>query len=100
MTPGPIAVGLIRAAGTTQWYDPRMALKAITVKLSRSAYVKVSRVAKSRGLTQSAVIREAIEGLKEPRPQSFLEAAGEAVGSVEGPDDLSTNPARLEGYGL
>ena len=77
-----------------------MALKAITVKLSRSAYVKVSRVAKSRGLTQSAVIREAIEGLKEPRGQTFLEAAADAIGSVEGPEDLSTNAAHLEGYGL
>jgi uncharacterized protein len=56
-----------------------MALKAITVKLTRSAYVKVSRVAKSRGLTQSAVIREAIDALREPAAQSFLEAAGDAV---------------------
>lgn len=85
----------------TQWYYPWvMALKAITVKLTRSAYVKVTRVAKSRGLTQSAVIREAIEGLKDPPAQSFLEAAGKAVGSVDGPEDLSTNPAHLEGYGL
>ena len=84
----------------TQWYDAGMALKAITVKLTRSAYVKVSRVAKSRGLTQSAVIREAIDALKEPAAQSFLEAAGDAVGSVDGPRDLSTNPAHMEGYGL
>ena len=77
-----------------------MSLKAITVKLPRSAYVKVSRVARSRGLTQSAVIREAIDGLKEPPAQTFLDAAGDAVGSVDGPADLSTNPGHLEGYGL
>ena len=77
-----------------------MQLKAITVKLSRSAYVKVSRVARSRGITQSEVIRAAIDGLAEPRAQSLLDAAGPAVGSVDGPDDLSTNSAHLEGYGL
>ena len=85
----------------TQWYYLEdMTLKAITVKLSRSAYVKVSRVARSRGVTQSAVIRDAIEALDEPPAQKFLEVAGSAVGSVEGPSDLSTNPAYLEGYGL
>jgi predicted transcriptional regulator len=77
-----------------------MALKAITVKLPRSAYVKVSRLARSQGTTQSAVIREAIDRLQEPSPQTFLEAAGDAVGSIDGPADLSTNPAHLEGYGL
>ena len=73
-----------------------MTLRAITVKLSRSAYVKVSRVARSRGVTQSAVIRAAIEALEEPASQKFLEVAGDAVGSVDGPSDLSTNPAWLE----
>lgn len=77
-----------------------MALKAITVKLSQSAYVKVSRLARSRGVTQSAVIRAAIDGLKDAREPTFLEAAGDAVGCVSGPKDLSMNPAHLEGYGL
>ena len=86
--------------GMTRWYYPPMTLKAITVKVSRSAYVKISRVARSRGLTQSEVIREAIEGLRELPSLSLLEAAGDAVGSVEGPSDLSTNRASLEGYGL
>ena len=30
---------------------------------------------------------------------SFLEAAHEFIGCVEGPGDLSTNPAYMEGYG-
>ncbi|UIE36209.1 hypothetical protein [Leptodesmis sichuanensis] len=30
---------------------------------------------------------------------SFLEAAGEFIGCVEGPGDLSTNPKYMEGYG-
>lgn len=77
-----------------------MSLKAITVKIGRSAYVKVARVAKRRGVTASAVVREAIENLEEPTAMSFCEAAGDAVGSVEGPVDLSTNPKYLEGYGL
>jgi hypothetical protein len=30
---------------------------------------------------------------------SFLEAAREFIGSVEGPGDLSTNPKYMQGYG-
>ena len=42
-----------------------------------------------------APVREALEP-KEVSPQSFLEAAGPTVGSVDGPADLSTNDEHLE----
>ncbi len=34
-----------------------------------------------------------------PTPGSALELAGDLVGSVEGPGDLSTNPKYMEGFG-
>jgi hypothetical protein len=34
-----------------------------------------------------------------PRPGSCLERAGDLVGSVEGPGDLSTNPKYMEDFG-
>jgi len=34
-----------------------------------------------------------------PRPGSALELAGDLVGCVEGPGDLSTNPKYMEDYG-
>lgn len=36
---------------------------------------------------------------RKPTPGSALELAGDLVGSVEGPRDLSTNPKYLEGFG-
>ncbi|UBF30512.1 DUF2281 domain-containing protein (plasmid) [Kovacikia minuta CCNUW1] len=34
------------------------------------------------------------------REVSVLEAAGDLIGAVEGPGDLSTNPKYMEGFGL
>jgi hypothetical protein len=34
-----------------------------------------------------------------PTPGSALELAGDLVGCVEGPGDLTTNPKYMEGYG-
>jgi hypothetical protein len=34
-----------------------------------------------------------------PTGQSFLEAAGDLIGALEGPGDLSTNPKYFEGFG-
>lgn len=34
-----------------------------------------------------------------PRPGSALELAGDLVGCIEGPGDLSTNPKYMEGFG-
>jgi len=37
--------------------------------------------------------------MPEPQPISFLEAASEFIGCLEGPGDLSTNPKYMEGFG-
>jgi hypothetical protein len=46
-------------------------------------------------LVDEAVEDEPIEA----EPGSFLEAAGDLTGSVEGPNDLATNPKYMEEYG-
>jgi hypothetical protein len=46
-------------------------------------------------LVDQAVEEEPIEA----QPGSFLEAARDFVGSVEGPGDLSTNPEYMKDYG-
>jgi hypothetical protein len=38
--------------------------------------------------------------LESPEPISFLEAARDFIGSVEGPSDLSTNQSYMEGFGI
>jgi Ribbon-helix-helix protein, copG family len=81
----------------------REPLRSITVKVPRSLSERVARIARERGLTISDVVREALEGVEEgstrPKPGSALELAGDLVGSIEGPGDLSTNASYFDGYG-
>ena len=65
---------------------------------------QTERVAKQRGQSKSEVVRMALEQFLDGRPvgkqtRSALELAGDLVGSVEGPGDLSTNPKYMEGFG-
>jgi hypothetical protein len=75
-----------------------MRTKIVSVKLDARMMAKVSRVAKKRGVSRSTVIRDAIESI-EDAPLNALAAFGDAVGSLAGPADLSTNPAYLDGLG-
>jgi metal-responsive CopG/Arc/MetJ family transcriptional regulator len=79
-------------------------MKTVTVKLPSALNARLERAAKQGGQTKSGVVREALEGLlggrRRTRPaRSALELAGDLVGSIEGPGDLSTNPKHLEGLG-
>lgn len=78
-------------------------MKTISLKLPESLDAKLNRVAKQRGQSKSEVVREALEqflnGQRTAAPMSFLEAAGDLIGCVEGPGDLSTNPKYMEGFG-
>ena len=78
----------------------------ISLKLSASLHAKLDRAAKQRKSTKSDVVRTALDqflksdnGSKSSRQVSALELAGDLVGCIEGPGDLSTNPKYLEGYG-
>jgi hypothetical protein len=79
------------------------AVKTVTVKLPAELEKRVSATARKRRMSRSELIRESIrrhlEQPVEPPPGSFLEAAGDLIGSVEGPSDLSTNPRYLDGFG-
>ncbi|MGB3297741.1 MAG: DUF2281 domain-containing protein [Phormidesmis sp.] len=43
--------------------------------------------------------QQAVAEESKAAPQSFFEAAKDVIGTVEGPSDLATNPAYMEGYG-
>jgi hypothetical protein len=81
----------------------RSAMKTISLKLADSLHAKLVRKAKQQGQSKSDIVRAALEqflnGQRAPVPVSFLEAAGDLIGCVEGPGDLSTNPKYMEGYG-
>jgi hypothetical protein len=59
--------------------------------------------ARSQGTTKSEILREALAGYfaRSPLPGngSFLAMAGDLVGCLEGPGDLSHNKEYLKGYG-
>jgi predicted transcriptional regulator len=75
-------------------------LKTLSIKVPASVSARVVKLARSRGATISAVVREAIEQYAPADKPSFAEAAKAWVGSVDGgPGDLATNPRHLKGFG-
>ena len=97
---------------TASWYytDSRSvllyedtAVKTISLKLPDNLDQKLTSRAEYERTTKSALIREALEGYLAqapgPKKGSFLELAGDLIGSVEGPGDLSYNKEYLKDYG-
>jgi plasmid stability protein len=78
-------------------------MKTISLKLPDGLHAKLERTAKQAGQSKSDVVRTALEqflnGKRAAAPVSFLEAAGDLIGCVEGPGDLSANPKYMEGFG-
>ena len=78
-------------------------MKAISLKVPAGLHARLTAVAQHRGASRSAVVREAIEAYlaeaAEPKPGSVAERWGDTIGCLEGPGDLSTNQAHLEGFG-
>jgi len=77
--------------------------RTITIKIPNPLAAKLTAAVRRRSTTQSAIVREALEDHlssgRQGNPGSFLELAGDLIGSVEGPSDLATNKKRLRGFG-
>ncbi|HEY3999461.1 MAG TPA: CopG family transcriptional regulator [Candidatus Xenobia bacterium] len=79
-------------------------MKIVTVKLNDDMAVRLTTAAHERGTTRSEVIRLALAAYLEDskassKPPSFLDLAWDLCGSVDGPEDLSTNKKYMEGFG-
>jgi predicted transcriptional regulator len=76
-------------------------MDSITIKLSRQLSARVTRLAKRRHISRSALVREALEALTATgEGETFTERAGQYVGAAKDlPSDISTNPKHLKGYG-
>lgn len=98
-------------------------MKILSLKVPASLDAELEAAASRRGTTKSALLREALtsylgQGAGEPRAgdvrepapppygdaeepaePSFLSLAGDLAGCLEGPEDLSTNPEHLRGFG-
>jgi hypothetical protein len=80
-----------------------ISMKTISIKLPDDLLAKIQYAAKKRGETRSAFIRESVEeSLSKEKNQgmgSCLDHARDLAGCVQGPQDLSTNPAHIDHYG-
>jgi hypothetical protein len=78
-------------------------MKILAVKVPSELDSRLSGLASSRGSSKSAVVRqllsEALSKNSGDSDGSFLEQARDLCGCVDGPADLSCNPAHLKGYG-
>lgn len=73
-----------------------------TIKLPRTLSARVTRLAKRRRVSRSALVREALELLAraDAHEETFVERVSQHIGVGEGlPADLSSNRKHLKGYG-
>ncbi len=76
-------------------------MRAISLKLPDQLDQKITALARRRRSSRSAVMREALETFASNRParSSVTAAAGDLVGSLNGPEDLATAPEHFAGLG-
>lgn len=74
-------------------------MRTVSFKLPEDLDDALSELARSRGASRSAVVREALEALAKGKRRSVTSLAGDLVGSVDGPTDLATNRKHMSGYG-
>lgn len=75
----------------------------ISLKMPEPLAAQLAAVASHRGMSKSALIREALEtflnGHPAHHPRSALDLVADLVGACEGPEDLSVNKKYMEGFG-
>jgi Arc/MetJ-type ribon-helix-helix transcriptional regulator len=74
-------------------------MRTVSFKLPEDLDDALNELARTRRLSRSALVREALESLKKGKRRSVTALAGELVGCVDGPSDLATNRKHMSGYG-
>jgi hypothetical protein len=80
-------------------HQKRPAMRSTSIKLPKNLEELLERLARARGISRSMVVREALQAYVIDPSRSATAAAGELVGSLDGPRDLSTSPKHLRGFG-
>ncbi len=78
-------------------------MKTLSLKVPDDLDRQIEEVARRKGWSKSRLIRLAIAGYV-PRGHrtsriSFVARAGDLIGCLSGPADLSTDPAHMKGFG-
>lgn len=76
-------------------------MDSLTIKLPRQLSARVTRLAKERHSSRSALVREALELLTaQGEGETFVDRASPSLGSGRDlPADILKNPKHLKGYG-
>lgn len=74
-------------------------MRVVSIKLPEELDEQLSKIARRRNASRSAILREALEAFARGSHPSVAEVAGDLVGSLKGPRDLSSNSKHLAGYG-
>ena len=78
-------------------------MKTISLKLPDALDSQLGAIARQRRSSKSEVVRRALDAYLAdaaiPRQGSALDLAGDLVGALEGPDDLSKHAEQMHGYG-
>jgi hypothetical protein len=74
-------------------------MPTITVKLSKPEFSRLEAISAASRRSKSDIVREALAAAAQGHSTSLLDAMLPYVGKLSGPGDLSTNKARMKGYG-
>lgn len=74
-------------------------MRVVSIKLPAHLERLLDDLARERGVTRSAVLRDALEAYANRPRLSVTAAAGDLVGSLAGPGDLSTAPEHMADFG-
>ena len=78
-------------------------MKTISLKIPEKLEARLKVVAGKQGRAKSEIVRAALEAYFDSEGEigdaSFLAMASDLSGVVSGPEDLSSNPEYMDGYG-
>jgi Arc/MetJ-type ribon-helix-helix transcriptional regulator len=81
-----------------KYQSPRR-MKPVSLKLPEDLEALLDRLASERNLTRSDVVREALRAYAAEVNGSVIAAAGDLVGALDGPADLSVARKHMAGFG-
>jgi metal-responsive CopG/Arc/MetJ family transcriptional regulator len=77
-------------------------MPTVSLKMPEELATRLAAAARRRGMTRSALVRDALESYlrrQGPGNGSAADLARDLIGVVEGPRDLSDGPKHMKGFG-
>jgi hypothetical protein len=84
---------------TRMKYPSSRRMRAVSLKIPEDLERLLDHLAAERNLSRSDVVREALRAYAIESRASVTAAAGDLVGALDGPGDLSTARKHMAGFG-